>query len=47
MAPLAVKVVLLPLQIEVEVAEIVTVGSGFTVIALLTVVVHPFAFVTE
>jgi len=44
---LAVRVTLFPLQIVVEAGEMETVGCGFTVIDLLTIVVHPFAFVTE
>ena len=47
-APLAVNVTLPPLQkAEGLEGEMVTVGSGFTVIDLVTVVVQPFPFVTE
>ena len=41
-APLAVNDVLLPLQIVAVVGDTVTVGFGFTVIATVAVLVHPF-----
>ena len=44
-APLAVSDVLLPLQIVVEVGEMVTVGLAFTVTVTVAVFVHPFASV--
>lgn len=42
-APLAVKVLLSPTQIEVLDADIVIVGSGFTVTVAVAVFVHPLA----
>ena len=45
-APLAVSVVLLPLQIVVEVAVILAVGNGFTVTVVEDNVIHPFTSVT-
>ena len=44
-APLAVKDVLLPLQITAVVGETVTVGFGFTLTVTVAVLVHPFASV--
>ena len=44
-APLAVREVLLPLQIVVEVGETVIVGVVFTVTVTVAVLVHPLASV--
>ena len=45
LAPVAVSVTLLPVQMEELEAFAVTVGSGFTVIVFVAVAVHPLAFV--